>query len=74
VYGTFSVILIHINYGEKDPLGGGFRVWYGIYPVGDSPNWLFTANGSIALGDLTFSLSFRGCGSTHRMKRVTRNV
>jgi len=45
-------ILIHINYGEEDPGYAGFRVWYGIRPVEDSPSWLFTASGYIALGDL----------------------
>ncbi len=47
-----DTLQIHINYGEEDPQGGDFGVWYGIRPVGDSPNWLVTANGSIALGDL----------------------
>ena len=45
-------ILIHINYGEEDPRYGRFRGWYGICLVEDSDDWLFTANGSIALGDL----------------------
>jgi hypothetical protein len=47
-----DAIQIHINYGEEDPIGGGFRVWYGIRPVEDPPNWSVAANGSIALGDL----------------------
>ncbi len=45
-------IQIHINYGEEDPVYGGFRVWYGIRPEEDPANRSYTANGSIALGDL----------------------
>lgn len=66
-------ILIHINYEEEDPIGGGFRVWYGIRPVEDSPNWLFTANGSIALGDLNgdgrFDAFISKCCATQIDKR-----
>jgi hypothetical protein len=47
---TYDAVQIHINYGEEDPIYGGFRVWYGIGPTGDPSIW--TANGSIALGDL----------------------
>jgi hypothetical protein len=47
---SYDAIQIHINYGEEDPIYGGFRVWYGIRPTGDPSIW--TANGSIALGDL----------------------
>jgi hypothetical protein len=47
-----GAIYIHINYGEEDPTYGSFRVWYAISPVEDSSKRSFTANGSIALGDL----------------------
>ena len=45
-------ILLHTNYGEEDPIYGNFRVWYGIRPVENPSNQSYTANGSIALGDL----------------------
>jgi len=47
-----DAIQIHLNYGEEDPIRGGFRVWYVIRPVEDPRNRSVTANGSIALGDL----------------------
>ena len=49
---AYNVIQIHINYGEEDPIYGDFRVWYGIHSGEDPTNWLVSANGSIALGDL----------------------
>jgi hypothetical protein len=47
-----DAILVHLNYGEEDPVRGGFRVWYVIRPVEDPSISSLTANGSIASGDL----------------------
>lgn len=47
-----DAIQVHINYGEDDPKYGGFQVWYGIRPVEDPDDRSYTANASIALGDL----------------------
>lgn len=47
-----DAIQIHINYDEEDPKYGNFQVWYGIRPVEDLNDRSYTANASIALGDL----------------------
>ena len=47
---AYDAIHIHINYGEEDSTYGGFRLSYGIRPAKEPSFW--TANGSIALGDL----------------------
>lgn len=47
---AYDAIQLHLNYGEEDTTYGGFRVSYGIRPVKDPSIW--SANGSIALGDL----------------------
>jgi hypothetical protein len=46
----YDAIGIHMNYGDVDPMGDLFRVSYQIRPEVAPSNW--TANGSIALGDL----------------------
>jgi hypothetical protein len=45
-------LAIHTNYGEADLRGNGFQVSYGVHPEEDSADRSYTANGSIALGDL----------------------
>jgi len=47
---SYDAIHIHLNYGEEDPNYGGLRLSYGIRPAKGPPFW--SANGSIALGDL----------------------
>jgi len=45
-------IAIHTNYAEGDPVLDVFRGSYGIFPEEDPADRSYTANGSLALGDL----------------------
>jgi len=49
---AIDAIAIHTNYAKDDPLLDVFRGSYSIFPEEDPADRSYTANGSIALGDL----------------------